>query len=130
MFRVVKNLLYFSQSFDAHKNYYKILNVSDAATPEAIKHSYKTLAKQFHPDFNKGKEEQFKEVNEAYQILSDEATKREYDQVRNNGTRYPGQNYRENYRPASDHPQDPRHSAENQWKSYQEYYNARHQAYQ
>lgn len=82
------------------------------------------------PDFNKGKEEVFKEVNEAYQILSDEATKREYDQVRSNGTRYSGQNYRENYRPAADHPQDPRHSAENQWKSYQEYYNSRHQAYQ
>lgn len=71
MYRVVKNLLYFSNSFDAHKNYYKILNVSETATSEVIKSSYKTLVKLYHPDVNMGKEEQFKEVNEAYQILSD-----------------------------------------------------------
>lgn len=40
------------------------------------------MAKKYHPDSNKGKEEQFKEVNEAYQVLSDEKVKKEYDEVR------------------------------------------------
>lgn len=59
------------QSYNTSKNYYKILEVEEKASQDRIKSSFKSLAKRYHPDFNKGKEEQFKEINEAYQVLSD-----------------------------------------------------------
>jgi DnaJ-class molecular chaperone len=59
------------QHYDPAKNYYKILEVDESAALDRIKTSYRTLVKKYHPDLNKGKEEQFKEVNEAYQVLSD-----------------------------------------------------------
>ena len=56
MFRVVRNLAAFStHSYNPNKNYYKILNVDELATPEIIKTSYRTLAKKYHPDVNKDK---------------------------------------------------------------------------
>lgn len=64
------------------KDYYKILQVDRTATPEEIKKSFRKLAKKFHPDVNKNNkkaEEVFKEINEAYRILSDENKKAEYD---------------------------------------------------
>lgn len=60
-----------AKAFNPAKNYYKILEVEETAPQDRIKASFKTLAKRYHPDVNKGKEEQFKEVNEAYQVLSD-----------------------------------------------------------
>jgi curved DNA-binding protein len=61
MLRVVKTAFSFSvQSYNLSKNYYKILNVEDTASMEQIKSSFKVLAKKYHPDFNKGKEEDFK----------------------------------------------------------------------
>ena len=59
----------------AGKDYYKILGVNKNASKEEIKKSYRKLAMKYHPDQNKGdkaSEERFKEVNEAYAVLSDE----------------------------------------------------------
>jgi len=63
------------------EDYYDILNVDRSATQEEIKKSYRKLAHQHHPDKDGGDEEKFKQVNEAYQVLSDEQKKSQYDQV-------------------------------------------------
>ena len=64
------------------KDYYEILGVSKTATDEEIKRAFRKLAKQYHPDVNKepGAEEKFKEIGEAYSVLSDENKRRQYDQ--------------------------------------------------
>ena len=64
------------------RDYYEILGVKKGATAEEIKFAYRTLAKRFHPDVNKDKtaEEKFKEVNEAYEVLSDAHKRQLYDQ--------------------------------------------------
>jgi len=66
----------------ADKNYYDILGVSKDASPEDIKSAYRKLAKKYHPDINKeaGATEKFKEVNEAYECLSNPQKKSNYDQ--------------------------------------------------
>ncbi|MDH5399429.1 MAG: DnaJ domain-containing protein [Cyclobacteriaceae bacterium] len=64
------------------KDYYAILHVSKVASYEEIRKSYKKLAVTFHPDKNPGNsfaEEQFKLINEAYQVLSDEGKRNTYD---------------------------------------------------
>lgn len=70
-----------------YKNYYKILELkSDRVTDEEIKNAYRRLAKKYHPDINPGDEvanEKFKDVNEAYQVLGDEASKKKYDRIHN-----------------------------------------------
>ena len=68
--------------FDTKKDYYKSLNVSAQASQVQIKKAFKQLAKKYHPDANKGKEELFKEINEAYQVLSEVQTRKQYDQMR------------------------------------------------
>jgi len=64
------------------KNYYDILGVSKSASADEIKSAYRRLAKQYHPDLNKGEEaaNKFKEINEAYECLSDPQKKSNYDQ--------------------------------------------------
>ncbi len=66
----------------ASKNYYDILGVSRTASQDEIRQNYRSLSKKYHPDVNKdpGAEEKFKEINEAYQTLSDPEKKRMYDQ--------------------------------------------------
>ncbi|MNJ91107.1 Chaperone protein DnaJ [compost metagenome] len=65
------------------KDFYSILNVSRSATADEIKKSYRKLAMQFHPDKNPGDkkaEEKFKEISEAYEVLSDQKKRDMYDQ--------------------------------------------------
>jgi curved DNA-binding protein len=71
------------------KDYYDILGVKPDATDAEIKRSYRRLARKYHPDVSKekGAEEQFKSVNEAYEALKDGERRREYDQLRAGGYR-------------------------------------------
>lgn len=69
-----------------NKNYYDVLGITKSATEAEIKKAYKKLAIEHHPDRNKGNkrsEERFKEINEAYQTLSDREKKKNYDQFGN-----------------------------------------------
>lgn len=61
------------------KNYYDILGVSKAASEEEIKSAFRKLAHKYHPDKKGGDEKKFKEVSEAYAILSDKKRRAEYD---------------------------------------------------
>src|SRR4030043_122850 len=62
------------------KDYYNILGVSKDASDDEIKKAYRKLAHKFHPDKSGGDEARFKEVNEAYQVLSDKEKRSHYDQ--------------------------------------------------
>ena len=67
------------------KDYYKTLGVAKTAKPAEIKAAYRKLARKYHPDANKGDssaEERFKEISEAYSVLSDEKRRKEYDEAR------------------------------------------------
>src|SRR5664280_3727807 len=77
------------------KDYYKAIGVPKDAKPTDIKKAYRKLARQYHPDANKGEaksEERFKEISEAYDVLSDEKRRKEYDEARAlfGGFRAPG----------------------------------------
>jgi molecular chaperone DnaJ len=79
------------------KDYYKSLGVPKDATAPEIKKAYRKLARQYHPDTNKGDskaEEKFKEISEAYDTLSDSGRRKEYDDARSlfgsGGFRMPG----------------------------------------
>jgi molecular chaperone DnaJ len=62
------------------KDFYEILGVSKGASPEEIKKAYRTLAHQHHPDKAGGDEAKFKEINAAYQVLSNPEKRQQYDQ--------------------------------------------------
>ncbi len=70
------------------RDYYEVLGVGKDASAEEIKKSFRKLAKKYHPDMNPGDtscEEKFKEVNEAYEVLSDTEKKKLYDQYGHDG---------------------------------------------
>lgn len=67
------------------KNFYNILGVDTNAKPNHIKNAFRKLSLQFHPDKMGGDVEKFKEINEAYQILSDPEKKTDYDSIKTGG---------------------------------------------
>jgi curved DNA-binding protein len=67
-----------------YKDYYKILGVERKASEDEIRKAYRKLAKQYHPDYNpnnKQAEDKFKEINEAYEVLSDAKKRSHYDRL-------------------------------------------------
>ena len=65
------------------RDYYEVLGVSKTASDDEIKKAYRSLAKKYHPDANPGDkdaEAKFKEINEAYSVLSNADERRKYDQ--------------------------------------------------
>ena len=66
------------------KDYYKVMGVDEQASPTEIKQTYRKLARKFHPDVSKepDAEAQFKDIGEAYAVLSDAEKRAEYDQIR------------------------------------------------
>src|SRR5947209_4820519 len=63
------------------RDYYEVLAIERGASVEEVKRAYRRLARQYHPDVNHepGAEERFKEVNEAYEVLSDDEKRAAYD---------------------------------------------------
>lgn len=70
------------------RDYYEILGVKEGATKEELKKAYRKLVKKYHPDVNEeaDSEEKFKEIQEAYEVLSDESKRGAYDQYGHAGT--------------------------------------------
>lgn len=75
------------------KSLYETLDVAQSASADEIKKAYRRLARKYHPDVNKdpGAEDKFKEINAAYEILSDEQKRRQYDQY--GDSMFGGQNF-------------------------------------
>ncbi len=76
----------------SRRDYYEVLGVSRTASAEEIKRAYRRLARKYHPDVNKdpGAEDRFKEINEAYEVLSDERRRARYDRFGHAGVQNGG----------------------------------------
>ena len=75
----------------AQRDYYEVLGVSRSATQEELKAAFRRLAREYHPDVNDSSdaEERFKEINEAFAVLSDEQRRAAYDRYGHEGVRGP-----------------------------------------
>ena len=71
-----------------YKDYYKVLGVPKRADEKTIKSAYRKLARKHHPDVNKGSSERFKEISEAYTVLSDVEKRKRYDTLGPDWERY------------------------------------------
>ena len=71
-----------------YKDYYAVLGVARDADDKAIKTAYRRLARKHHPDVNKGSADRFKEINEAYAVLSDQEKRKRYDTLGPDWERY------------------------------------------
>ncbi|MCJ7622422.1 MAG: J domain-containing protein [Anaerolineaceae bacterium] len=83
-----------------YKDYYKVLGVSKNADKDEIKKVYRKLAMKYHPDHNPGDkaaEDKFKEINEAYQVLSDDEQRARYDQLGSSYTQWQQSGARGNF---------------------------------
>jgi molecular chaperone DnaJ len=74
----------------AKKDYYEILGVEKSSSKDELKKAFHKLAHKYHPDKNKGDDKMFKEVNEAYQVLSDDQKRAQYDQFGSEGPQFGG----------------------------------------
>ncbi len=72
------------------KDYYEILGVQKNSSKDELKKAFHKLAHKYHPDKNKGDDKMFKEVNEAYQVLSDDQKRAQYDQFGSDGASFGG----------------------------------------
>ena len=95
------------KAYNPNTNYYKVLGIPENASNTQVKQAFRDFAKKYHPDSQNGNEEKFKEVNEAYQVLSDSSVKQEYDQVRT-----PSPQAQQQYRDSSQY----RQSSSNQYR--------------
>lgn len=79
-----------------YRDYYEILGVDKKSSPDEIKKAYRKLAKKYHPDLHpddKEAEKKFTEINEAYEVLSDEEKRKKYDMFGKNANFQGGQNF-------------------------------------
>ena len=80
---------------DSKRDYYQVLGVDRGASKEDLKKAYRRKARQYHPDVNNesGSDERFKEINEAYEVLSNESTRAAYDRFGHAGVQGGGAGY-------------------------------------